>query len=159
MSLDILVNSCYGGYSKSKKARVLYIERLKEIDESSELFKECDGGRHDPILVQIFRELGEDFNSKHSFIEIETIPLKYKDYYSIFEYDGLERVEINELQYDADTKINKLKFLLINTMTNDEKIIEFKKILFDTEEISETYSINLSYFEQFQQNICNLWCK
>ena len=73
MSLDILVNGCYGGYNKSKKARELYRERLCEIDKSSELFKDCDGGRHDPILVQIFYELGDEFNSKHSLVEIETI--------------------------------------------------------------------------------------
>ena len=54
--------------------------------------------RHDPVLVDIFKKLGNRFDGYFSKIAITKIPKKYKDYYEISEYDGV----INYTRYEND---------------------------------------------------------
>jgi hypothetical protein len=124
--IEVLYNGCYGGYSESEKAIELYDFRKKEMNIFDEYFIE----RHDPILVKIYHEMGDDFNeNKYSKIKIKRIPKKYENCYRIEEYDGLENVIIDEYRYDEDNKKNRIKEVLNCSMTDSEKIKELKKII------------------------------
>jgi hypothetical protein len=126
--IEVLYNSRRGVYEESDKAIEIYNFRKKQIDP---LFNsdECYIGRSDPILVQIYREMGDDFNKgKYSKIKIKRIPKKYENYYCIREYDGLEYVNIDDDRYNEDCKKNRIKEILKCSMTDSEKINELNKI-------------------------------
>ena len=78
--------------------------------------------RHDPILVQLFEELGpEEFegikkNKKGAYerksdIRIELIDEKYIGYYEIDSYDGAERIDIDYSSYKLDQLKAKYEML------------------------------------------------
>ena len=105
-TIDILFNNCSGEYFPSKKAVEMYNERKKQLNPDfipiiSELSFIIE--RHDPILVQIFRELGKKFNGKNCSIQIESIPKKYENFYHIIDYDGEENVCIDYDIYKLET--------------------------------------------------------
>ena len=59
--IEILYNSCYGGWRISDKAMELYA--LRKMNKSNNYIRK----RNDPILVQIYKELGCEFdNEKYS---------------------------------------------------------------------------------------------
>ena len=122
--IEVLLNDCYGGWSMSKKANKLYT--LRKTENSRKYLRK----RSDPILIQIYKELGDEFDGgKHSKTSIEKIPKKYEKYYIISEYDGLETVEIDYTLYELDQLKQKIKEILENnSMDNDEKINQFIKL-------------------------------
>jgi hypothetical protein len=82
--------------------------------------------RHDPLMIQIVKELGEKANGFCAQISIETIPSQYINHYSIEDYDGSERVVIHYNKY----KVDSAKDLLRNpTLTNFEKIARISALL------------------------------
>ena len=87
--------------------------------------------RSDPILVQIYKELGDNFDGgKYSKTAIEKNPKKYEKYYIISEYDGLETVEIDYTKYELDNLKQNIKEILENnSINNDEKINQFNKMI------------------------------
>ena len=85
--------------------------------------------RADPILIQVYNELGADFNGKYSKIKIKKIPKKYEKYYYISEYDGLECVEIDYTEYKLDTIYNKITEILQSTKNNNIKLIEIEEFI------------------------------
>lgn len=118
--IEILYNDCYGGWGISNKARELYALRRKN---SRNL---CI--RSDPILIQIYNELGDEFDVKYSNTVTTKIPKKYENYYYISEYDGLETVEIDYIKYELDNLKKNIKEILgNNSIDNDEKINQFMK--------------------------------
>ena len=122
--IEVLFNDCYGGWQISNKANKLY--ELRKTEKSENYIRK----RSDPILVQIYKELGDEFDgAKHSKTGIEKIPKKYEKYYHISEYDGLETVEIAYTLYELDQLKQKIKEILENNdMDNDEKINQFTKL-------------------------------
>jgi len=116
--IEVLFNDCYGGWQISNKANKLY--KLRKT-------KDYIRKRSDPILVQIYKELGDEFDGgDNSNTGIEKIPKKYEKYYIISEYDGLESVEIDYTKYELDNLKQKIKEILENnSMDNDEKIKQF----------------------------------
>jgi hypothetical protein len=119
--IEVLLNNCYGSWQISNKANKLYELRRKK--DSNYYIRR----RSDPILVQIYKELGDEFDGgKHSKTGIEKIPKKYEKYYIISEYDGLESIEIDYTKYELDHLKQKIKEILENTdIDNDEKIKQF----------------------------------
>ena len=120
--IEVLLNDCYGGWQISNKAKKLY-----ELRRTKNSIRR----RSDPILVQIYKELGDEFDGKYSKTGIEKIPKKYEKYYIISEYDGLESIEIDYTKYELDHLKQKIKEILENnSMDNDEKIkaLEGKEI-------------------------------
>ena len=122
--IEVLLNDCYGGWQISNKANKLY--ELRRTENSNNYIRK----RSDPILVQIYKELGDEFDGgKHSKTGIENIPKKYEKYYIISEYDGLESVEIDYTLYELDHLKQKIKEILENNdIDNDEKIKQFTYI-------------------------------
>ena len=118
--IEVLFNDCYGGWQISNKAKKLY--ELRRTKDSNYYLRR----RSDPILVQIYKELGDEFDGKYSKTGIEKIPKKYEKYYIISEYDGLESIEIDYTKYELDHLKQKIKEILENTdIDNDEKIKQF----------------------------------
>lgn len=77
--IEVLYNDCYGGWGISPKAYELYKIRNNNVSPR--------GGRKiirtDPILIQIYHELGADFDTKYSKTEIDIFPKKYANYITI----------------------------------------------------------------------------
>ena len=118
--IEVLLNDCYGGWQMSNKANELYKIRKTEKYLSK---------RSDPILIQIYKELGDEFDEKYSKTGIEKIPKKYENHYYISEYDGLEKVEIDYTGYELDHLKQKIKEILENnSIDNDEKINQLTKM-------------------------------
>lgn len=131
----VLYNTSLGRWFPSTKAINLYNIRMKELNPKFnpldlDLFDTCNFTRHDPVLVQIYRELGKEFDNDNSKTSCASIHKKHVNYYNIEDYDdGCERVIINLDRYELDELKNKLKTTLQNTtMTNDQKIKEIKEI-------------------------------
>jgi len=123
--IEVLYNARYGGWGISDKAMKLYT--LRRTKNSTYYLRR----RNDPILIQIYKELGDEFDGKeYSKTSIEKIPKKYENYYFISEYDGLETVEIDYTKYELDILKQKIKEILENNnIDNDEKINQFKKMI------------------------------
>jgi hypothetical protein len=95
--VPIMYNGCYGGWSPSHKALELYKERRKKSDKtfgSDELWS-YHLTRDDPLLVQLFYELGKAFDTDdYSKTRIALIPKQYIHSYYLTNDDGLERVHL-----------------------------------------------------------------
>jgi hypothetical protein len=76
--MDIVINTCHGGFSLSQKAR----DRIG-LDESEHSLE-----RNDPRLVQVVRELGEEANGRYARLNIVSIPDDVA--WTICDYDGDE---------------------------------------------------------------------
>jgi hypothetical protein len=121
--IEVLYNKCYGGWGISDKAKELY--KLRKTEN----FNDCLRRRSDPILIQIYNELGDEFDAEFSKTAIEKIPKKYEIYYYIEQYDGFEMVEIDYTKYELDNLKQKIKEIVENiNIDNDEKINQVKKI-------------------------------
>ena len=122
--IEVLLNDCYGGWRVSNKARKLY--ELRRTKDSNYYISK----RSDPIFVQIYKELGDEFDAgEYSKTGIEKIPKKYENHYIITEYDGLESIEIDYVKYELDhLKKNIKEILENNSIDNDEKINQLKNM-------------------------------
>lgn len=121
--IEILYNNKYGGWGISKKAFELY-----QLRSNSEFEKDFHC-RNDPILIQIYKELGDDFDSKFSRSRIKKIPKKYEKYYYIDEYDGKECVKIDYKEYKLDNIYTKIKEILQCDNDNNTKINEIEQFI------------------------------
>lgn len=98
----VMYNACYGGFTLSKKAMAHY-RALKGMAPSAPLdFDEHEPPRHDPDLVRTVAYLGREAGGEYSEIQIERLPIRYRDYYYIDEYDGSETVCVDYKQYKLD---------------------------------------------------------
>ena len=119
--IEILYNSSYGGWRLSEKAIELYKLRNPTLTE----FKFSDYyNRDDPILVQIYKELGNSFDDKYSKTKIKKILKKYENYYDIEEYDGKEWIKINYTKYKLNNIYTKIKEILNSNNNNNTKVNE-----------------------------------
>lgn len=92
---EVVINGSYGGFGLSEKA----IARLLELGCTRKQITEClvnpynEEGllRHDPRLVQVVKELGEEASGSSSDLVIEELP-HGTTCYRIEEYDGSESV-------------------------------------------------------------------
>ena len=99
MGMKVVYNACFGGFGLSRKA----IERLAELgnedaieqvneglDDDKETFFIHDTPRHDPLLVQVVEELGNDADGRYSALCVHELSGRQ---YTITDYDGHETVE------------------------------------------------------------------
>lgn len=125
--IEILINICYGGWNISKKAIELYKLRNPSYVNENEFGYYFN--RDNPILVQIYKELGNDFDGKYSKTKIKKILKKYENYYDIDEYDGKEYVRINYTKYKLDNIYNKIKEILQSNNNDNAKINEIEQFI------------------------------
>lgn len=105
----IVINTCHGGFSLSKPASILYLERAgipyslvpqadrdtqnrlgDKIVVNGQEWYERDMPRDDPILVDIVRQLGSKANGEYAKLKVVEVPPGVK--WFIQEYDGREWV-------------------------------------------------------------------
>ena len=116
-TVEILYNKCFGGFGFSSEAMNEYYNRKQTVDPSS--FSEYEIERHDPVMLQIVKELGPRANGYCARLAIQSIPSHFVKYYEIDEYDGSESVRI---KYDA-YRIDAAKALLRDAnLSKAEKI-------------------------------------
>jgi len=97
MGIKVVFNSCYGGFSISKKCAERMAERgneeakelLKVVVEDDYWYGGWDGDRHDPVLVEAVEKLGAEASGDCGSLAWVTIE---GDRYIIKEYDGYESV-------------------------------------------------------------------
>ncbi len=97
MSIPVMYNACYGGFGLSSAAMTEYRRRCPQAEE-----QDFRISRHDPVMVEIVREMGGAASDRFAEIHFERIPVQYADYYEITEYDGLESVVIHKNEYKLD---------------------------------------------------------
>lgn len=143
-TIGVLYNNQYGGYGLSDKAIQLYNEKMSRLDPEYKPIKFGDDKvdedyssisfleyeRHNPVLVEIYKEIGKEINDDCSNIVIKEIPKKYKKCYTISEYDGLESICIDLQKYTVKTIKKIIKNL---DMDNDTKIEEINKVFLETD--------------------------
>jgi len=121
-----MYNACYGGFGLSEAAMEAYRARCPDVDPE---LSEYAISRHDPVMVEIVKELGEAASDRYAKIRFRRVPVQYKDFYQIREYDGLESVVIlkNEFKLDAvkcilnDRSLSKAdKLTRISAVVNHE---------------------------------------
>jgi len=103
MGIKVVYNSCFGGFSISKKCA----ERMAELgsEEAKAMLQEhanddmpfwhggWDGDRHDPMLVEAIEKLGDEASGDCASLVRVTIE---GDRYIISEYDGRESITTPE---------------------------------------------------------------
>jgi hypothetical protein len=124
--IEVLYNNNYdyAGWKISKKAIELY--KLRKNVNEFEIDFCC---RTDTILVQISKEVGDDFDDKSSITKIKTIPKKYENYYYIEQDCGKECVEIDKTRYKLDIMYNKMKQILQSNNNDNIKINEIEQFI------------------------------
>ena len=83
----VVINTCYGGFGLSNRARHEYC-KLAGIQETD--FYDRNVARDDPYLVKVVKELGSEANGSHANLKIVEIPGDVS--WHIAEYDGNEWV-------------------------------------------------------------------
>lgn len=122
MSVEIMFNTCYGGFSFSKAA----MDEWHKLCPGKDTVRCWNIDRHDPVMVQIVKEMGARANGSFSKIELKKIPLEYLHHYEIGEYDGLEAVVINYNAYKIDTA---KEILRDQNLTKVEKLARVSAVL------------------------------
>ena len=138
-------------YDRRKRESYLDYDEKKDYIESFNYERYGSSVlRHDPILVQLFEELGpEEFEGlkkrkngtyeRKSDIRVKLIDAKYVDYYEIECYDGAERIDIDYSSYKLDQLKANYKTLLDavqsslevidGSLSSAKKIVSIKKFL------------------------------
>lgn len=84
--MQIVINSCYGGFGLSDKALELY-----NTLASADVQYAGDLERNDPILVHVVEMLGDEANRRFAKLRVVEIPDDVN--WEISDYDGCESVE------------------------------------------------------------------
>lgn len=85
--MKIVINRCYGGFSLSRKAYVLWCEKEGIIPQDTYGY---DITRNNKSLVEVVEELGEDAGGTYS--DLRTVEIPDDVDWIIQEYDGIEWV-------------------------------------------------------------------
>ena len=137
------------GWKMSKEAENLYAIRknINYVCNNSCKYYRSDGTitdsitessdisfRSDPVLLDIFEELGYAFTySEHTVhtVQIKKFPKKYKSYCHIIVDGEDETVVIDYDKYNSDCFLEQIKTILQkNDIQDGEKINELKKLVY-----------------------------
>lgn len=91
-----MYNECYGGFSLSQAAMEEYRRRCPDNNKK---FCSRSVPRHDQVMAQIVREMGQAASGIYARVKLESIPAEYENYYGIYEYDGTESVYLKKHAY------------------------------------------------------------
>jgi hypothetical protein len=84
---SIVINTCFGGFSLSDEALVMYAER-KGLNAADVYWFDIE--RDDYDLIHVVRTLGEKANGAHARLKIVEIPADVV--WFVKEYDGAEHI-------------------------------------------------------------------
>jgi len=148
--MDVMYNGCYGGFSFSTRAMREYRRRKQEAGqevepeepEEREMRDNYGYGReierHDPIMVQICKDMGSKrVSGPHAKIQLERIPAHYVDHYQIGEYDGMESVV---LMKDAYVVHSVTKILANTALSKGEKLAFISAVIKENTDTNEMES-------------------
>lgn len=116
----VLYNNSYGGFVYSKEVR----ELLKEKIQSQVMLYDFKF-RSDPYVLDLYDQLKDKFGSQGTKIEVENVPIYYKSYFSIEEYDGLESIRYKT----SDLKLGLISFVNKSDLTPEQKCTVIQMIL------------------------------
>jgi len=93
MPRRVLLNRCYGGFSLSEQAKLLYLEATKDVPKKEHWYADQDIPRDDPILIRIVEEIGSQAAGTFAKLKIIEIPDDVPaDGWIVLDYDGMEWV-------------------------------------------------------------------
>ena len=118
-TISVMYNARFGSFSFSSEAIEEYnLRKPKDVPEMR--MSTCVNiDRTDAIMAQICKEMGPKANGMFAKIQIEKVPARFSEYFSIRDYDGMETVCISFRKYQLECI---LRILDTPRMSNDEKI-------------------------------------
>ena len=118
-TISVMYNARFGSFSFSSEAIEEYnLRKPKDVPEMR--MSTCVGiDRTDAVMAQICKEMGPKANGMFANIQIEKVPARFSEYFSIRDYDGMETVCISFRKYQLECI---LRILDTPRMSNDEKI-------------------------------------
>jgi hypothetical protein len=126
--VEVMFNTRYGGFGFSPRFKQEYNRRMRAIDLTYKppvCVDECE--RDDPVAVQLLKDLGRIPSSDpHASLSFAKVPLKYKRFFIIEEYDGSESVQID---YDAYRTFHTRQILKDETIGNDAKVLKLTELM------------------------------
>jgi hypothetical protein len=99
MSISVMYNTCYGGFGLSAAAMEEYRKRCPDAEEGLQDF---GISRHDPVMIEIVKEMRGAASDRFADIRFQRIPAQYANHYEITEYDGMESVVVHRSRYTVD---------------------------------------------------------
>ena len=107
--IEVLLNDCYGGWVISNKARELY--KLRKTENSNNYSTK----RSDPILIQIYKELGDEFDGVISGVAafgfwVETVEHKCEGLVSVKDLNQFDDFRHDEADYALVGLRTKIRF-------------------------------------------------
>ena len=102
--VEVVINTCYGGYGVSEQAITWLEKHGSSVVSSWELGSDSLENRTNPLLVECVKELGDAASASLAELKVIKIP---KDEITrelcIKEYDGIEWVQEVTKEWDGDT--------------------------------------------------------
>lgn len=94
-SFKIVINTCFGGFGLSDKARAMYRWRKGIADDVRPTYAD-EIERDDPDLIAVVEALGEKANTTYSELMVVEVPMWLREKgWTIEEYDGCEHIAEN----------------------------------------------------------------
>ena len=118
-----MINRCFGGFNYSDEAMAEYHKVRPGVEEH-------EIERHDEIMVDIVKRMGEKAQGVGCLIRFKTINEIYRDYYQVDGSDGFESVRIEYDRYMLD-RISKI--MDNRDLTNDQKVHRTRALLSSVE--------------------------
>jgi len=122
MVIKIVINTCYGGFSLSKKAQ----EKYKRLSGKEQVY-DFELERDDPFLISIVESMGKDASGLCSYLVIEEIPDDAEGCWSIHEYDGAESIQIDH-SYELRKKIAEILYSE-EAISESEQLYKIRNII------------------------------
>ena len=127
--IEILYNTTFCTWGITDKVKELYKFKNGNVELLEDRIHYDLSYRTDPILIEIYKELGDGFDDTYHKTKLKKIPKKYENYYDIDEENGREYVTIDYTKYKLDTLYNEIKSIIESPDSNHGKINEIEKFI------------------------------
>lgn len=114
----------FGGFRVEGDALAEYNKRALATGKEAKTNLQIE--RDDPILIEIFEQMGEKMNNKYCVFKMAQVPFHLKSYVRISEYDGRETVRVDWNHYQRDKVLSILEDA---NMDDHDKCKQSKQVL------------------------------